>query len=69
MQSTQTAAPTATLQAEPTATWVAPSPTVESGEASSSSAGSSRVLVVILIVAAFVGAGMAVWLIRDPGSA
>jgi LysM repeat protein len=69
MQSTQTAAPTATLQAEPTATWVAPSPTVESGEAPSSSAGSSRVLVVILIVAAFVGAGMAVWLIRDPGSA
>lgn len=29
---------------------------------------SSRVLVVVLIVAAFVGAGMAVWLIRDPGN-
>jgi uncharacterized protein YkwD len=27
---------------------------------------SSRILVVVLIVAAFVGAGMAVWLIRDP---
>jgi hypothetical protein len=29
---------------------------------------SSRILVVVLIVAAFVGAGMAVWLIRDPSN-
>ncbi len=29
---------------------------------------SSRLLVVVLIIAAFIGAGMAVWLIRDPQS-
>lgn len=34
----------------------------------SSKPASSRILVAVLIVAAFVGAGMAVWLIRDPGS-
>lgn len=69
VQPTQTAMPTVTLQAQPTATLAVPTPTLESGEASSSNAGNSRILVVILIVAAFVGAGMAVWLIRDPSSA
>jgi LysM repeat protein len=32
----------------------------------SSEPNSSRILIIVLIVAAFVGAGMAVWLIRDP---
>lgn len=32
----------------------------------SSEPASSRILIIVLIVAAFVGAGMAVWLIRDP---
>lgn len=32
----------------------------------SSNPASSRMLIIVLIVAAFVGAGMAVWLIRDP---
>jgi uncharacterized protein YkwD/LysM repeat protein len=68
-QFTQTAAPTSTLSAAPTPALVEPTPTVGSSAASPSNTGSSRVLVVILIVAAFVGAGIAVWLIRDPGSA
>ncbi len=42
-------------------------PTSTEAEATASSQpSSSRILVVVLIVAAFVGAGMAVWLIRDP---
>ncbi|MCQ3938083.1 MAG: hypothetical protein DPW18_13695 [Chloroflexi bacterium] len=58
---TLTAAPTSTssLPASPTAT-------EEAGRESSRPI-SSQILVVVLIVAAFVGAGMAVWLIRDPG--
>lgn len=39
---------------------------VEEDQTDSSEPASSRVLIVVLIVAAFVGAGMAVWLIRDP---
>lgn len=38
----------------------------DSSESSSSEPASSRILIIVLIVAAFVGAGMAVWLIRDP---
>lgn len=37
-----------------------------SSEEGSSEPASSRILIIVLIVAAFVGAGMAVWLIRDP---
>ena len=37
-----------------------------SSESSLSEPSSSRILIIVLIVAAFVGAGMAVWLIRDP---
>lgn len=48
------AALTATSQEEPQAVPADASPA------------SSRILIVVLIVAAFVGAGMAVWLIRDP---
>ena len=43
-------------------------PTEELIEGSDSKPASSKVLVVVLIIAAFVGAGMAVWLIRDPGN-
>jgi len=47
-----------------------PTQTAETAEepSTSSKPASSRLLIVILIVAAFVGAGMAVWLIRDPGN-
>jgi len=59
--------PTITL--ESTAAPVQITPTLDSTqEADSSPQPSSRLLVVILIIAAFVGAGMAVWLIRDPGN-
>lgn len=44
-----------------------PTPTLESmGDETTSNPASSRMLVVILIIAALIGAGMAVWLIRDP---
>ena len=46
-----------------------PSPTatpVEFEETPASNSGSSKLLVGILIIAAFVGGGVAVWLIRDP---
>jgi len=46
-----------------------PTTTPESaGDEAASNPASSRMLVVILIIAAFIGAGMAVWLIRDPKS-
>jgi len=52
-----------------TATPLQTTPTLApTAEAESSRAPSSRLLVVILILAAFIGAGMAVWLIRDPGN-
>jgi uncharacterized protein YkwD len=66
-QYTETIAPTAALPSTPTP--LQPSPTAApDSQASAPRPISSRVLVVVLIVAAFVGAGMAVWLIRDPGS-
>lgn len=40
---------------------------VSTGDETTSNPASSRMLVVVLIAAAFIGAGMAVWLIRDPG--
>lgn len=43
-------------------------PTEEIVEETNSKPASSKVLIVVLIVASFVGAGMAVWLIRDPGN-
>lgn len=43
-------------------------PTVEVIELNSSTPQDSRLLVIILIIAAFVGSGMAVWLIRDPNN-
>lgn len=57
---TGTSVPTSapSLQVAPTA--------MEEAESESASPVSSRILIVVLIIAAFVGAGMAVWLIRDP---
>lgn len=68
LQVTATFVPTST-QASVTATMqVTPTLAETETPAETSRPTSSRVLVVILIVAAFVGAGMAVWLIRDPGN-
>jgi LysM repeat protein len=51
-----------------TPTDLAPTPTVEisANEQANPKPESSQILVVVLIVAAIVGAGVAVWLIRDP---
>lgn len=64
---TETFAPAFTLTSTVTPTQSTPT-LVPTEETSASGRTSSRLLVVILIVAAFVGAGMAVWLIRDPGN-
>jgi LysM repeat protein len=63
----ETVTPPATLTATSTPVQVTLTPTKAAEEAASATPSSSRVLVVVLIVSAFVGAGMAVWLIRDPG--
>ena len=52
------------LDLQPTVT---PTITATAESSSDSNPASSRILVVVLIVAAFIGAGVAVWLIRDPG--
>ena len=44
-----------------------PTITATAESSSDSNPASSRILVVVLIIAAFIGAGVAVWLIRDPG--
>ncbi len=64
---TITLAPTSTL-ASSTSTPVqeVTSTATEESTETTGSTNSSRILVVILIIAAMVGAGMAVWLIRDP---
>ena len=67
-QSTATFAPTSTSAPTSTPQQVTLTPTTEAASETSSKPASSRVLIVVLIVAAFVGAGMAVWLIRDPGN-
>ena len=62
-----TVAPTATLVvASPTALLSTPTVEVRADEPSTSGPSSSQILVAVLIVAAVVGAGVAVWLIRDP---
>lgn len=67
LPSTPTVAPAATM-ALPTVTH-APAATLTTTPATTAaSASSSKLLVGLLIVAAFVGAGVAVWLIRDPKS-
>lgn len=67
-QFTATFAPTSTSAPTSTPQQVTLTPTTEAASETSSKPASSRVLIVVLIVAAFVGAGMAVWLIRDPGN-
>jgi len=68
-QVTATFAPTSTSIPTSLPEQVTVTPTVEVVEESSPPRpASSRALIVVLIVAAFVGAGMAVWLIRDPGN-
>jgi LysM repeat protein len=59
-----------TLTTLPTSSPTAPvaTPTATLSEASASNFSSSSLLVGILIVAALVGGGVAVWLIRDPNS-
>lgn len=64
LQFTETATPTAALSATSIPVQVSTTPEL----ADSGQPASSRMLVVALIIAAFVGAGMAVWLIRDPNS-
>ncbi|GAB4567030.1 MAG: hypothetical protein Fur0017_07020 [Anaerolineales bacterium] len=65
---TDTAAPPSTLAPTTTPIQLTFTPTEVKAQPASSKPASSRILIVILIVAAFVGAGMAVWLIRDPGN-
>ena len=64
---TQTAIPTSTVAiVSPTAQISTPTVEVQTAEPSTSGPSSSQILVAVLIVAAVVGAGVAVWLIRDP---
>lgn len=68
VQATETASLPATLTPVTTPMQLTFTPTEAEAQTASSKPASSRVLIVVLIVAAFVGAGMAVWLIRDPGN-
>lgn len=70
LEFTATLEPTVTVSILPTLTAraVTQTPQVAAEVPESSSSSPSRVWVVVLILAAFVGAGMAVWLIRDPSS-
>ena len=68
LQTTATTMPTSTVSATLTPIQVSITSTIENIEANASSPADSRLLVILLIVAAFVGAGIAVWLIRDPSS-
>jgi len=52
-----------TSTSEPT---VVVTPTLIEDQEPAKEGGSSRAIIVVLIIAAFVGAGMAVWLIREP---
>lgn len=64
---TEVILPTATFPV--TATQISVTATIEETIVQpNSDSSNSRVLVIVLIIAAFVGAGMAVWLIRDPNS-
>ena len=63
IQPTNTSIATVTISVS---TQVVVTPTPENIEADISSPSNSRLLVILLIIAAFVGAGMAVWLIREP---
>ncbi|MBK9781156.1 MAG: LysM peptidoglycan-binding domain-containing protein [Anaerolineales bacterium] len=64
---TSTFPPTVTFVPTATSVGVTHTPTEDAAIAAEVKPASSRVLLVVIIIAAFVGAGMAVWLIRDPG--
>jgi len=62
-----TSTPTALSVLSPTVQVASPAPTsLEEIIPASNSVSSSRLLIGVLIIAAFVGGGVAVWLIRDP---
>jgi uncharacterized protein YkwD len=63
---TETPSPTASTTAAPAETQAEAKPQPTDADLAGAAPVSSRALVVVLILAAFVGAGMAVWLIRDP---
>jgi LysM repeat protein len=64
--STQVILPTATFPATPTMIQELVNTPTEETESNASTSSNSRILIIVLILAAFVGAGMAVWLIREP---
>jgi len=68
IQSTNTSIATATSIPTSFSTQIVITPTLENLDTDVSNPSNSRLLVILLIIAAFVGAGMAVWLIRDPSS-
>lgn len=63
---TATFPPTATLMSTSTPVLAASPTSTEAEKTDPTKPVSSRILVTVLILAAFIGAGMAVWLIRDP---
>lgn len=68
LPATETPAPATPVVEVTSPTVLAPTATLEvqAAEKSNSKPNSSQLLVVILIIAAVIGAGVAVWLIRDP---
>ena len=67
IEATLTITPTHIQEPTPTSEpAIAFTPTLISEEEPAKEGGSSRMIIVVLIVAACVGAGMAVWLIREP---
>lgn len=67
VEATLTITPTHIQEPTPTSEpAIAFTPTLISEEEPAKEGGSSRMIVIVLIIAAFVGAGMAVWLIREP---
>ncbi|KXK15708.1 MAG: SCP-like extracellular protein [Chloroflexi bacterium OLB14] len=68
IQPTQLFIATVTNTPTPSTAQIVATSTVETLETKTTNSANSRLLVILLIVAAFVGAGMAVWLIRDPNN-
>lgn len=68
IQPTNTSIATVTNIPTSVSTQIVITSTLENIDVDSSNPSNSRLLVILLIIAAFVGAGMAVWLIRDPNN-
>jgi LysM repeat protein len=66
IQSTSTFSATATTSPTSIASQITVTSTLENVEADFANSQNSRLLVVVLIVVAFIGAGVAVWFIREP---